>query len=86
MYWEKNFCSIFFAILNPISFVGFDFFLLDWLCLLNRTATYYLQVGILTKINLIIFVTRLNAGYFYVDHEEALFKDIPNTAVLFHQK
>jgi hypothetical protein len=29
------------------------------------------------------FVTRLNAGYFYVDHEEALFKDIPNTAVFF---
>jgi hypothetical protein len=30
------------------------------------------------------FVTRLNAGYFYSDLEEDMFKEIPNTAFLFH--
>jgi hypothetical protein len=32
------------------------------------------------------FVTRLNAGYFYSDLEEDMFKEIPNTASFFARK
>jgi hypothetical protein len=47
----------------------------------SRIVTYP-GVGILTKNKSYHFVTRLNAGYFYSDLEEDMFKEIPNTAFL----
>jgi hypothetical protein len=76
-------------ILNPISFL-FDF-------VSSRLGSAYKSNAIKQDSYLLSaswhfnknkpyhFVTRLNAGYFMLIMRK-LFKDIPNTAVLFHQK
>jgi hypothetical protein len=90
MYWENGISTQYsFAHFKPNQFfVGFDF-------VSSRLGSAYKSNAIKQDSYLLSaswhfnknkpyhFVTRLNAGYFYADHEEALFKDIPNTAVLF---
>jgi hypothetical protein len=88
---KRNFYSIFLAHFKPNQFfVGFDF-------VSSRLGSAYKSNAIkqdsyllsaswhFNKTNLIISVTRLNAGYSMLIMRK-LFKDIPNTAVLFHQK
>jgi hypothetical protein len=88
MYWENGFRpNIHLKISNQINFVGFDFvssrlgsafssnaikqdsYLLSGSWHFNKNKSYH-------------FITRLNAGYFYSDLEEDMFKEIPNTAFL----
>ena len=89
MYWENGISAQYSFENFKLNqfFVGFDFvssrlgsafssnaikqdsYLLSGSWHFNKNKTYH-------------FVTRLNAGYFYSDLEEDLFKEIPNTAFL----
>lgn len=89
MYWENGVSAQYsFPKLKPNQlFFGFDYvtsrlgtaynsnaikqdsYLLSGSWLFNKSKPYHI-------------VTRLNMGYFYSDLEEAIFKDVPNTAFL----
>jgi hypothetical protein len=93
MYWENGISAQYsFENFKPNQFfIGFDFvssrlgsafssnaikqdsYLLSGSWHFNKNKSYH-------------FVTRLNAGYFYSDLEEDMFKEIPNTAFLFRRR
>jgi hypothetical protein len=88
MYWENGISAQYFWKFQTKSiFIGFDFVSSRLGSAFSSNAIKqdsYLLSGSwhFNKINY-HFVTRLNAGYFYSDLEEDMFKEIPNTVFLF---